>query len=381
VLDGKIFNFFAPQMARNRDIAKYMTSEYASQLSRADFHQGAVSLDSAAASEVEMKVLVFNCGLLRLRGAISSGNWFENPPFADQRFGHLAEALLCSGADLIALTEIYEDAHVHSLIDQMKDKYPYHARGDVRNVLQRRYQWHNGLMILSKYPLEEHKIVKHKEAAPIEKMLGSKSMLVIRLVHKVFGRLCIVNMHTTAGDLQPEASDCKRESELQEAVSECEAAMAMGYKAIILGDLNMGPEASARNYNFLCQSGYVDAVTDCIGDQKGIVTWDPRNPLNAMGPHKASPPQRCDHVFVHRSSNVEAKSVHVAFSEANIDTPAGKCTLSDHYGILTSLRLRVEQTAKERLASISAASRRGWAAPPDLLSYLQRRLLPPILRH
>jgi len=197
-------------------------------------------------------------------------------------------------------------------------------------------------MFLSKQELliEEQRCLRHEQAAAGEKVLGDKAMLMIKVTSGSLGRLCIVNMHTTAGGgLDPEAVDAIRESELKEAVDLCAQAMIDGCKGIILGDLNMGPEASPANYDFMLNQGYSDEVIKCAGSAgSGIISWDPTNPLNAVGPHAKSPPQRCDHLFVHSSAGIVSSSAKIMFTEADIQTTRGPVTMSDHYGLLVNLQ-------------------------------------------
>jgi len=123
-------------------------------------------------------------------------------------------------------------------------------------------------------------------------------------------------------------------AELQEAVGCCAAAVRdNNCKAIILGDLNMGPEASPANYDFLLQRGYRDAVLAAAEEGTEITTWDPKNPLNQKGPHASSPPQRCDHVFLHASCSLVPAAAERVFTDAFIPTEDGLVTLSDHYGL------------------------------------------------
>jgi len=317
--------------------------------------EGVVASETAGS---HLKVVIYNCGLLRLKG-LAGGILFENPPFADERFAALPAALLQTDADVIALTEIYEDAHVSELLKQVSERFPHSARGDPRGTVSKHVKFHNGLMFLSKLPIEEHKCIRNMEAAAMEKYLGDKAMLTIKIDAGSLGKMFIVNMHTTAGGgLDPEAVDAIRESELKEAVDLCAEAMSAGYKGIILGDLNMGPEASPANYDFMLAQGYSDEVIKCAasesekpeGKGKGkaepaaadldmpIFTWDPKNPLNVVGPHAKSPPQRCDHLFVHSSAGLVASSCAVIFAEANVETARGPVTMSDHYGLSVNLQ-------------------------------------------
>jgi endonuclease/exonuclease/phosphatase family metal-dependent hydrolase len=289
-----------------------------------------------------LKILVYNCGLLRLRG-VGGGIIFENPPLADERFASLAAAILSSGADLVALTEIYEDAHVSELLKAVAGTYPNHARGDPRSTMAKKIKFHNGLMYLTKawVSIEESRCIRHKEAAAMEKILGDKAMLIVKVSAGDLGRICLVNMHTTAGGgLDPEAVDKVRESELEEAVKEVGKAMIGGCKGIILGDLNMGPEASPINYQFMLEQGYRDEVISCVPEEKhkNVMTWDPANPLNSVGPHAKSPPQRCDHIFIHHTAGLISSSAEMMYTEATIETANGLTTLSDHYGLQVHLQ-------------------------------------------
>ena len=79
----------------------------------------------------KLTILTYNAGLLRfqLLGPCGlGGTVFSNPPCVPERFPHLAAALLDSGADIIALQEVYEKTHValHGRRPEL------HQRPDVR---------------------------------------------------------------------------------------------------------------------------------------------------------------------------------------------------------------------------------------------------------
>jgi hypothetical protein len=71
---------------------------------------------ATTASATKLRALMYNCGLFRLKLFGFGPLLFANPPFADERFTHLAKALLDSNADVIALQEIYEKGHVNALL-------------------------------------------------------------------------------------------------------------------------------------------------------------------------------------------------------------------------------------------------------------------------
>jgi hypothetical protein len=128
----------------------------------------------------ELRALMYNCGLLRLKLFGFGPILFANPPFADERFAHLAKALLDSNADVIALQEIYEKGHVKALLLAVKETYPYHARQN-NNKNSVHFQFHNGLLFLSKYPITRHETIKHRKSDPVESWLACKSFQCVEV--------------------------------------------------------------------------------------------------------------------------------------------------------------------------------------------------------
>eukprot|EP00055_Hartaetosiga_balthica_P009264 m.36487 g.36487 ORF g.36487 m.36487 type:complete len:307 (+) comp6675_c0_seq1:327-1247(+) len=282
---------------------------------------------------VNFRILTFNCGLLRLKCCCCL-TIFSNPQHTMQRFEHLADSLLRMNADVIALQEIYEKQHFEDLAESIATVYPYHCRETPR---QMPYKFHNGLAIFSKYPITEAGIHVHRVAPFIEKAMGCKAFLKVK-IDTPFGKMFIVNMHTTAGGgLDPERSNNMREREIDDALEACQQALDDNISQVfLLGDLNLGPEASAPNYEYILNNHYKDCVTE-VADGKEFMTWDPANPLNASGPHSYCPPQRCDHIFLHKDcSTIVPKSAQMVFKDDVARSRRGEhVTLSDHYGIVS----------------------------------------------
>jgi endonuclease/exonuclease/phosphatase family metal-dependent hydrolase len=311
-----------------------------------------------------MKLMVYNVGLLRLR-LFYKLQVFANPPFADERFAHIPKALLSSGADIIALQEIYEDCHVNSLISQVKHIYPFYARGHERDngkwqhpsqsndqkqkpsmaTSFSEWKFHNGLLLLSKYPIESAALIKHKRAALLEQIMGSKSMLAAR-VRSPLGMLFLLNVHATAGgERDPEDTnvDIIRQHEMEEVVSVCNEELQKNpsSKAIILGDLNAGPYSSVTNFNYVVENGFEDMLEGY--DATTHHTWHPENPLNKVGPHANGPIQRIDHILTHRSTDFESVDASILYREPCVETGMGLSTISDHYAVLCTLRAKQKQ--------------------------------------
>lgn len=108
----------------------------------------------ALVSSPEVRLATFNLGLLQFRtfGKVVK----ESPPFVEQRFPFICSALASCTAHIVAIQEVYEGHHVGALLDAVKDKYPYHARFNNHEP----WQFHNGLLFLSQFPIEKSSIKK-----------------------------------------------------------------------------------------------------------------------------------------------------------------------------------------------------------------------------
>jgi endonuclease/exonuclease/phosphatase family metal-dependent hydrolase len=149
----------------------------------------------------------------------------------------------------------------------------------------------------------------------------------------------LFNVHATAGGLfrHPESARMERIRE-QQLVQLSDRALDAPGIAMIVGDLNAGPEASPANFRRLLAEGWHDCATELDGP-----TWDPTNNLNIEGPHRTSPPQRIDHVLVRASDVTSGRLLPGAarrvLREADVLTRGGRVTPSDHCGLLVELEL------------------------------------------
>ena len=287
-------------------------------------------------------VLTYNVGLLRFKllGAIV----FSNPPYASERLPHIPAALKKVPADILAIQECYEDKHAKFLCEGLKALYPHHARVDSGGF----FKFHNGLLLLSKYPITKCALQPYEKVSSLEHFMATKSSLIVEVELPTLGRVTFINMHTTAGGtVDPEHPDADgdREDELRQAVETCQEATKAGNLAVIVGDLNCGPEASSGNFNYVLEKGFRDTYAE--GVQRGVLqpgpdfTWDPTNYLNAIGPHKDSPGQRCDHLLLPTKGMEDwvVQKVQVLLEDKVVDIPHGlKSTLSDHHGLVVTLQ-------------------------------------------
>ena len=142
----------------------------------------------------ELKICSFNLGLLRVK--VFGLTAKASPPHVMERFKQIPAALCSCGADILFLQEIYEERHVTALIAAARASgYEHHARVDTRNGRSKWRQFHNGLLVLSKLPIDSFECIKHVQSSSLERAFGCKSCLLTRITTPV-GKLCFVNMHS-----------------------------------------------------------------------------------------------------------------------------------------------------------------------------------------
>lgn len=322
-----------------------------------------MSKDADKTKKRTFTFVTYNVGLLRLRLCGSGVVVFANPPHAAERLKHIPEALRRYPADVLALQECYEEAHAEYLCEELKDLYPHVARIDSQTTVR----FHNGLLVLSRHPIVHARLQPYHRVAALERYLATKSNLIVDIrVHddddndddddEVWR---LVNMHTTAGgavDPEHPGTDADRQDELKQA-ADAAVENPDASCGIILGDLNCGPEASPENFDYILRERhfrdtYAEAVeagklrhptTNTTADHP-TVTWDPKNYLNAIGPHKDCPGQRCDHVLLpagddkKNMADWQVERVEIILTEASVSLANRKqSTLSDHYGLLVQI--------------------------------------------
>lgn len=310
-----------------------------------------------------ISILSYNLGLLKVQPFGDDGfTLYENPPYVKERFPHMSKQILTSNADILVLQEVWKESHAKVLVEQLSPSYPHICRRS------QSYPWqlHNGLMVLSKFPISNVKLVPHAKSEWTETAFAPRCMLIVEISIPHIGLLCIINMHATAGRFDPESFDEIRETELKEAIEECEKFSSKSKdrhqgRAVIVGDLNMGPEQSKPNYDYMIQNGFVDGVlqamgmntkmnanaaTEVVNPSKILYTWDPTNILNNEGIHNHCPKCRLDHLFLEKDSKFCAKKAKVFMEDPFIPViHKGKetdITLSDHYGLLMDLSLSTQ---------------------------------------
>lgn len=295
------------------------------------------SKNVAAVSGDTLTLLTFNVGLVRV--AIAGITVFEPAPFIPERLAALPAALAASGANVIALQEVFRTDHRKQIIGATRDAFPYAAWTEAPA-----FGLSSGLLILSDRPLEETQQFRYSQHPLDERLYAKKGLLTATIDAGALGPLRLVNVHTTAGgkflDYDATKTTALRSRQLAEILQV--AAMPSDAPTLLLGDFNTGLGAAEQNYREILSAGYVDLVIDANAGtpETELCTWDPEQPLaNGKGDQKGEP-RRLDHVFVAEKDRVRLKveEARIVFRESIVPLSGGQMVpLSDHYGVLLRL--------------------------------------------
>ena len=295
---------------------------------------------AAAVGGDTLTILTLNVGLVRV--AIAGITVFEPAPFIPERSAALPASLVASGANIVALQEVFRGTHRKQIIEATRDTFPYAAWAKAPA-----FGLGSGLLILSDRPLEEPRQFRYSRHPLDERFYAQKGLLMAKVDAGPLGPLRIVNVHTTAGgkflDYDAAKTMALRSSQLAEILEVLAAPS--DAPTLLLGDFNTGPRAAEKNYREILEAGYVDIVKEANGGtpEADLCTWDPEQPLaNGKGDQKGEA-RRLDHVFVAEKdrSRLKVEDACIVFREPVVRVTGGRMMpLSDHYGVLTRLGRR-----------------------------------------
>ena len=166
-----------------------------------------------------ISILTFNAGLLQFR--LAGITIFSNPPYVNERYPFILNALKETNVEIICLQEVYDDFQAFELVEELKDKFPYNAREESGGLLT----LHNGLLVLSKWPIIRKNLQLYNSVSTLEYYFATKSSLFVTIDVPVIGKISLANVHTTAGGTaSPDApnTDICREAELRQVIERCE---------------------------------------------------------------------------------------------------------------------------------------------------------------
>jgi endonuclease/exonuclease/phosphatase family metal-dependent hydrolase len=291
--------------------------------------------DSGAA---ELRVLTFNLGLLALR---PSGR-LPLSPHVEARLAAAPHHLCATGADVIALQEVYAARHSRFICDAMTETHPHAFVPRHRGSLLG-----SGLMFLSRYPITDGGFVACGRARTLDGMVSDKGCLWVAVDVPALGRIRLMTVHLTVGGVFRRPDDDESVGHRRIEIEHALAVADRHEPAILLGDFNCSPTISPENYRRIIAAGYVDAfAAACAPDIRDeAATWDAGNPLNVAGRYRHSPSQRIDHVFVPRTlaGGLIPRAADIVLRQRVVEIGSSKLPLSDHYGLMATL---TEENAK-----------------------------------
>jgi len=289
--------------------------------------------------ENSLSVLTFNAGLFNL--ILFGRNWASSVPYVNRRLRAMPAALAETGADVIALQEIYSRRHRRFLVKKLKKVYPYSAYNRKKKKF---FSLVNGLLILSKYPIARSKMEFYRGSSFLEKIFVDKGILSATIVMDSGKKVNIITTHTSAGDWlrHPEhkSMDRIRESQMLQLFDFCEE---QKDDVIIAGDLNTGPGVSDSNYQLISRNNLLDVYKHVWGvnEDSIAVTWDPKNHLSKKGFHSSSPPQRIDHIIIPSKSSIKVLESKITLNNPTVRLRSKRrVTLSDHYGVIAKFEIK-----------------------------------------
>jgi endonuclease/exonuclease/phosphatase family metal-dependent hydrolase len=285
---------------------------------------------------MKLRILSLNAGLLKLLGRSVP------VPFVEERGAALPVELRKAGCDIVLLQEVYEHSTRRWLAESLQDIYPF----AIYPRKKRNFGLENGLMTFSRFPASGD-LELFRDASLDEALFDSKGFLMAH--HQIAKNVTFntVNLHTTAGGMfrlpEHQSIDLIRSRQIKQMLNR---ARNLSPPLVVAGDLNAGPGVSEKNFQQMMMAGFL-SIHDLINGPTSEATWDPNNPLNSHGPHKACPPQRIDHFFVKSAeldeNRIRAVSSTICLKESVVPISGKEAvTLSDHFGICVQIHLSVD---------------------------------------
>lgn len=266
-----------------------------------------------------------------------------------ERAHHLPDSLAKTGADVIALQEIWISKLQDSLTQKMQDLgYPFFSstRGN-RGFLRGRYG--NGLLVFSKFPfIDRSELLEFSNYTYYEEYFVRKGALFLTIDLGKNKSIDLINTHFGAIRFNQKKSqfylsDYKihflQTQELVNFVNKHSSNRPL----ILAADFNSHyglwhpeegflPDTNSENYYWLLEKL---KLKETLVRSQNFYTFDKLNHYVAKGNFKSSPSEVVDYVWVRGDEILKASSSLVLTESHHL---SGK-PLSDHYGILAEIDL------------------------------------------
>ncbi len=304
--------------------------------------------------------------------------WMVDAPFKlgsldiEPRAAAIPGFVAALNPDIVLLQEVWPDSQKLNLLSGFKKNgYPFSFYEDIPASILMRGLVGNGLLVISRYPIEpindpSHRVLAFSDFTRPDEYFARKGALHVKVSVPELGSVDIYNTHLGAVSFIPEkrqfnqAYNSSRKNQMAELVQFIRKTRST-VPLILAGDINThfktynGSEFTTdyvSDYSWLTCLGARTA--DCLdlnntfnsvhGEKHSAATSDHKtNAYGATSPVYTGhgPAQMLDYIYVSKSPRLEIAGSEVVFtSPLNIPEREKTLPLSDHFGVLTTFTLR-----------------------------------------
>jgi endonuclease/exonuclease/phosphatase family metal-dependent hydrolase len=269
-----------------------------------------------------------------------------------RRAARLPLAIARTGADIVALQEVWLSEHRDALVRDLGHAgYPHvvfekGTGGLVRGVFG------NGLLVASRFPVKRRALSEYSGYTYHEEYFVRKAALAVTIEVQGVGDIDLIDTHLGAVRFDVKRSsfvqrDCDEQLAQIDELADFTLKFASAGRLIVAGDLNTHfepwdavarrhrPALRSRNYQRLCtRLGLGDAFPRDAESSRSL-TVHRENPYVAASSFAKGPNECVDYVLF--SANMRSRGAVVALTEHDGDL--GR-PLSDHYGVLATLEVK-----------------------------------------
>lgn len=238
-----------------------------------------------------LRVLTYNTHLME-GSNVAAGAWFayKQPVIFHDGLRHqyIVSRILNSGADIVALQEVWSENRMHQICAELKHKYPYSALGNTGNdsLIADLYNYldhdipdraaGSGVVLLSRYPLSDVEFHVFDRPTDKEELAASKG--VLSAVATIDGKRVQINMtHAWTDAGGPSCSN----------IEDLVAHRDRNLPALFLGDFNIHRVRDTAQVNrmniILKEAGAEDAWTLVHGNQHVETSYTDDTRSNNLG--------------------------------------------------------------------------------------------------
>ncbi len=298
----------------------------------------------------ELTVLDFNAYLL---------NGIGSNLHVDERLKIMPEQLASTNADIITLQEVWEIEHRTLLIEELsKLGYPHAI---FYEKPEGRTGWDklgNGMLIFSKFkPASEPKFEQWKTWTRLLERKSSKGVMRVDLEVAEGKIVSVFNAHTSTKQFTEDGYKPKHIAKRIEQVEQITSFMKKaseeteGATQIVGLDLNthpttwnndakiFGTEPASEYVRLLEDGNLVDSYEDAHPGHNEVTADHTNNAWCSTGVFKKEPSTFIDYVMTTKGQSKVVSSEIVFREQFDYVEPAFSAPLSDHYGILTKIKL------------------------------------------